>query len=264
LINTVPEIKPIKTTYRPNQIGFSTHSDASIKPNDYLAGFGIITRDGKGLPIGVMLSWEQARTNSSLAIETIGMMKSLNICLAEGYKDMCFMMDAKYVVELIQDLDEHERFKEEHSEIILDADTVRYIYYAHPVLTKSGLKYIHVPRELNSPADFLANNARNLQLDGWPNPRKYQDLQDVHITEHDIYMRNSMPVGLKGILIDDMGLSRVITKTVTGTMNAIEVIMPLIDDQPVLIPNMLVLAKWKRGINQYEYLLLMFTELVLH
>jgi hypothetical protein len=45
-----------------------------------------------------------------------------------------------------------------------------------------------MPRELNSPTDFLANHARNIQLNGWPNSKKYQDLQDVHITKHNIYI----------------------------------------------------------------------------
>jgi hypothetical protein len=93
----------------------------------------------------------------------------------------------------------HKRFKKEHSYIKLDTDMVRYTYHVHSIWTTFGWKYIFVPRESNSPTDFLANHARNLQLNGWPNPKKYQDLQDIHITEHNIYMRNSFAVGLKGI-----------------------------------------------------------------
>ena len=69
-----------------------------------------------------------------------------------------------------------------------------------------------MPHESNSPIDFLANHARNLQLNGWPNPKQYQDLQDVHITKHNIYMINSTPIGLKDILNNDTGHSRVTSK----------------------------------------------------
>jgi hypothetical protein len=95
-----------------------------------------------------------------------------------------------------------------------------------------------VPRESNSPTNFLADHAKNLQLNGWLIPKKCQDLQDVHITEHNIYFINSMPVGLKGILINDMRLSRVTAKRLTGTMDAIQVITSLIDNQSLNSPNM--------------------------
>ena len=51
-------------------------------------------------------------------------------------------------------------------------------------------------------------------------------------------MRNSMPIGLKSILINDMGLFRVTAKSVTGTMDAIQVIMSLINNQSLNSPNM--------------------------
>ena len=51
-------------------------------------------------------------------------------------------------------------------------------------------------------------------------------------------MRNSIPVGLKDILINDMGFSRVIAKMVTGTIDVIQVIISLIDNQSLNPPNM--------------------------
>jgi hypothetical protein len=48
-----------------------------------------------------------------------------------------------------------------------------------------------------------------------------------------IYFINSMPVGWKGIMINDMRLSRVTAKRLTSTMDAIQVITPLIDNQSI-------------------------------
>jgi hypothetical protein len=47
-----------------------------------------------------------------------------------------------------------------------------------------------------------------------------------------------MPVGLKGILINNLRLSQIIAKRVTSTMDAIQVILPLIDNQSLNSPNM--------------------------
>ena len=81
---------------------------------------------------------------------------------------MYFVMDAKYIIKLIQDsnksVKKYKIFKNEHPYIKLDADTVMYTYYAHLIWTTFGWKYIFVSRESNSLTNFVANHARNLQL----------------------------------------------------------------------------------------------------
>jgi hypothetical protein len=47
-----------------------------------------------------------------------------------------------------------------------------------------------------------------------------------------------MPIGLKCMLINNMRLSQITAKKITGTMDAIQVIMPLIDNQSLNSLNM--------------------------
>jgi hypothetical protein len=50
---------------------------------------------------------------------------------------MCFVFDAKYIIDLIQDskksVKKHKIFKKEHTYIKLDTDTVKYVYHAHSI-----------------------------------------------------------------------------------------------------------------------------------
>jgi hypothetical protein len=59
------------------------------------------------------------------------------MCLLEWYNDMCFVFDAKYIIDLIQDskksVKKHKIFKKEHTYIKLDTDTVKYVYHAHSI-----------------------------------------------------------------------------------------------------------------------------------
>ena len=74
---------------------------------------------------------------------------------------MCFVIDVKYAIELIQD---SKKSVKKHK--ILDVDTVRYTYHAHSIWTTFSCKYIFGPHKSNSQTDFLVYHARNLQLNG--------------------------------------------------------------------------------------------------
>jgi hypothetical protein len=76
---------------------------------------------------------------------------------------MCFVIDAKYVIVLIQDskksVKKHKIFKNEHLYIKFDTEMMRYTYYAHSIWTIFNYKYIFVLHESNSTTNFLVNRA---------------------------------------------------------------------------------------------------------
>jgi ribonuclease HI len=148
----------------------------------------------------------QTKNNNILKMEALGVTRAINIRLAEGYEKVFIATDAKYVWNLILNV---EIFKMTNQNYKVDAETMEHIYLSRSILDEKGWGFRYIWHQTNTAADFLAKYAIIRKENGRLDPGYYEDLDTL-------YSKNRMPFGLKDILESEMGLIRMFGTSTVG------------------------------------------------